>query len=206
MTTYFISKILKKIAPEYQTVGTIFYALNPLVLIESLVSAHNDVVMMLLAVLGVYLLLEKKWIFGVIMVAFSALTKQATEFFILPAVMLLVNSIFKRQVISQRIFLLVSAVVMVFSYIAVATQIEIQPWYTLWFLPFVIFLKPSKYILWFVVGYCLGVLLRYVPYLWQGDWNGTATLIKLWVTILTPVIFLIIGFIWEQISKRYAKA
>lgn len=205
-TTYFISKILKKIAPEYQTVGTIFYALNPLVLIESLVSAHNDVVMMLLAVLGVYLLLEKKWIFGVIVVALSALTKQATEFFILPAVMLLVNSIFKRQVISQRIFLLVSAIVMVLSYIAVATQIEIQPWYTLWFLPFVIFLKPSKYILWFVVGYCLGVLLRYVPYLWQGDWNGTATLIKLWVTILTPIIFLAVGFIWEQVHKRYANA
>lgn len=206
VTVYIVHKILRKVAPSYALVGTIFYAFNPLVLIESLVSAHNDVAMMLLAIIGVYLLLEKKWLFGIVLVALSALTKQATEFFILPAVMLFVNIVFKREVITQRVFLVVCAVVMVLSYIAVATQVEIQPWYTMWFLPFVIFLKPNKYILWFVVGYCLGVLLRYVPFLWQGDWNGFASMMKLWVTVATPFVFLVIGFIWEQIAKRYAKA
>ena len=205
-TVYFISKILKKVAPEYQLIGTMLYALNPLVLIESLVSAHNDVAMMFLAIAGVYFLLEKKWLWGIVLALLSPLTKQATEFFVLPVALLLTNLFFKKEVITQRIFLLACAVIMVLSYIAVATQIEIQPWYTIWFMPFIIFLKPPRWILWGIAGFSLGVLLRYVPFLWQGDWNGEAALIKLYVTVVTPFVFIFLGFIYSTLSKKYAKA
>lgn len=205
-TVYFLSKILKKIAPEYQIVGTIFYALNPLVLIESLVSAHNDVPMMFLAVLGVYLLLQKKWLWGVAAVTLSALTKQAMIFLVLPAVIYAANILLKKKWVSERIFLLSCAIMTVVGYVFVITKIEIQPWYALWFLPFVIFIRPPKWLLWIVVGSTLGMLLRYVPFLWQGDWNGLAGVIKTSVTQFTPLVFLVFGLIWDKFFTRYAKA
>lgn len=205
-TVYFLSKILKKIAPEYQIVGTIFYALNPLVLIESLVSAHNDVPMMFLAVLGVYLLLQKKWLWGVVAVTLSALTKQAMIFLVLPAVIYAANILLKKKWVSERIFLLSCAIMTVVGYVFVITKIEIQPWYALWFLPFVIFIRPPKWLLWIVVGSTLGMLLRYVPFLWQGDWNGLAGVIKTSVTQFMPLVFLVFGLIWDKFFTRYAKA
>lgn len=205
-TVYFISKILKKIAPEYQTIGTVLYALNPLVLIESLVSAHNDGAMIFLAVLGIYLLLEKKWLVGFGALILSALTKQAMVFLLVPAGIYALQIVFKKNFISQRLFLLSCALFMIAGYILVITKIEIQPWYCLWFLPFIIFTRPNKYVLWLVGGYCMGTLLRYSPFLWQGDWNGMAPIIKTYVTVITPFAFLIIGFLWNIIPKTHAKA
>ena len=45
-TAFFVSKILNKIYPQNEVFGLVFFALNPLVIVESLVSSHNDVVMM----------------------------------------------------------------------------------------------------------------------------------------------------------------
>ncbi len=205
-TVYFINKILKKISPEYSLVGTILYACNPLVLIESLVSAHNDVGMMFLGILGIYLLLEKKWLLGISMVILSALTKQAGVFLLLPSILYAAQIMIGKKFISEKLFLLSCAVTTIVGYIFVITKIEIQPWYSLWFLPFIIFIKPNKYILWLLSGFCMGTLLRYVPFLWQGDWNGLAPTIKLYVTIVTPIVFLFIGFLWNTIIKSHVKA
>ncbi len=74
-TVYYIKKIMEKISPKDTAFVMVLYAFNPLVLIESLVSAHNDVAMLFLAVLGVYLLLKKRWLWGCIAIVLSALTK-----------------------------------------------------------------------------------------------------------------------------------
>lgn len=203
-TVYFLGKILKKIKPEYQITGMILYALNPLVLIESLVSAHNDVAMIFLAVLGIYLLLNKKWLFGIMMIILSSLTKQAMVFLLLPVFAYVISGILKKDFISEKLFLISCFITTLLGYIVVLTKIEIQPWYTLWFLPFLILLKPNKYILWLLNGFSLGLLLRYVPFLWQGDWNGMATLVKVYVTIITPLAFLLIGGIYD-FAKKYIK-
>ncbi len=202
-TVYFVNKILKKIAPDYSAFGTIFYALNPLVLIESLVSAHNDVAMIFLAVIGFYFLIEKKWILGTITVILSVLTKQATVFLLLPFLLYSLSILTKKKFFSEKWFIKSCALVTVLGFFAVITKIEIQPWYLLWFLPFVIFAKPQKLILWLVCGFTLGTLLRYVPFLWQGDWNGQASFVKLVVTVSMPVVFLILGILFS--FKAHAK-
>jgi len=56
-TVYFISRILQKISPENELFGVAFFALNPLVIIESLVSAHNDITMIFFAMWALYLLM-----------------------------------------------------------------------------------------------------------------------------------------------------
>lgn len=205
-TVWLIAKILKKFAPEYQVVGTILYALNPLVLIESLVSAHNDVAMMFFAILGVYLFLQKKWLLGLVSVILAALTKQAMVFLLVPAVVYSGSLLLKKKWISEKMFLLGCAGITVLGYLFVITKIEIQPWYCLWFLPFLIFIRLPKWVMWGVIGYTLGVLLRYVPFLWQGDWNGLAGIIKIYVTIITPLVFLALGWLYQTLFRKYAKA
>ena len=55
-----IGKILQKVEPGHALLGMALYAFNPLIIIENLVSAHNDVVMMAFAVWAIVLFLEKK--------------------------------------------------------------------------------------------------------------------------------------------------
>jgi len=205
-TVWLISKLLKRTAPQHQITGTILYALNPLVLIESLVSAHNDVVMMFFAILGIYLFVQKKWLLGLVSIVFATLIKQATVFLLLPTVLYSVTLAFGKKWITEKMFLLGCSVVTVIGYILVISKIEIQPWYCLWFFPFLIFIKLPKILMWSVVGYTMGVLLRYTPFLWQGDWNGEAALVKTIVTVVTPLIFLSIGFVYENIFGKNAKA
>ena len=77
-TAYFIGKILRKISPENEIFGIIFFALNPLVLIEGLVSGHNDMVMVFFAVFGLYLLIRKNYIFSFLFLFLSIGIKFAT--------------------------------------------------------------------------------------------------------------------------------
>ncbi len=53
-----IWRILGRLAPRRQLSGTLFYAWNPLCLVEFCASAHNDAVMLTLLLLGVYCLLR----------------------------------------------------------------------------------------------------------------------------------------------------
>src|SRR3990167_8554688 len=49
-TVFFIGKILRKVYPDNEVFSVAFFALNPLIIIESLVSSHNDIVMMFIVV------------------------------------------------------------------------------------------------------------------------------------------------------------
>lgn len=53
-----IWRILGRLAPRRQLSGTLFYAWNPLCLLEFCASGHNDAVMLTLLLLGVYCLLR----------------------------------------------------------------------------------------------------------------------------------------------------
>ena len=68
--------------------GVAFFALNPLVVIESIVSAHNDMAMMFLAILALYLLMNKKYARSAILFILSIGVKFATAF-VLPIYLLI---------------------------------------------------------------------------------------------------------------------
>src|SRR5579859_1218874 len=59
-SVYYLSKILQKIRREEEVFGMVLFALNPLVIIESLVSAHNDIAMIFFALVAFYFLINKK--------------------------------------------------------------------------------------------------------------------------------------------------
>ncbi len=191
---YLIYKSADKLIPDHKEFALVFFALNPLVIVESLVSGHNDIAMVFFSLLGIYLLLNGKKILGSIFIVISFLVK-------IPTLALLGPLLISIRIGNKKLVLL-SVSVMIGSLFYVLTKLEMQPWYFLWVLPFVALLKPNKYILGIVVGLSLGLLLRYTPFLYTGNWNGLAPQVKGAVTLVTPVLFLAGVFLDEKLWKR----
>lgn len=200
-TAYLIQKIIKEIRPEDGVAGLVFFALNPLVVIESLVSAHNDMPMIFFAMLGIYLAIKKKWFISFLTIGFSYLIKQVTIVIIFPLSLFLLSSIYPKIKLSTESFIKLCVFFLLLGFSYVLAKMEIQPWYFLWVLPFLALLKPSKIIYFLNGGITLGLLLRYAPFLYRGDWNGNVLLIKTYVTFVTPLIFLFIFLLFTYLKK-----
>ncbi|MGH7245737.1 MAG: hypothetical protein ACREGI_02265 [Candidatus Levyibacteriota bacterium] len=204
-TVYFLSKLIKKYAPQQELLGVVLFALNPLVIIESLVSSHNDIVMIFFALWGIYLLHEKKYMLGLLSIIVSPLVKQATVFLILPAFFYSFIRMFMKNIaFSFKFFLIAAAIFIGAGFVFVLQQREMQPWYFIWLLPFFSFFTINKYTINFVIGTSLGLLLRYAPFLYQGNWDGVAVPIRFYVSIITPMVFVGVVFL-ADIIKSFKK-
>jgi len=201
---YFLEKILIFTKSKKVLLNIAFFALNPLVLIEVLVSAHNDTSMMFFAVLAVYLFLNTKWQTGFIAILFSALIKQVTTLLLVPFGLFIFLKYTKKS-ISNEVFIKLCLFSSITGFIYVLTQIEVQPWYFLWIFPFIALLKLNRTIIFLTNGVIIGLLLRYVPFLYFGNWDGVAVPIRLYVTILSPLIVLLMLFIINS-SKLFKKS
>ena len=139
-TVYYIEKIVKILNPKKSLFNAAFFALNPLILIEVLVSSHNDTSMMFFAILAVYLFINTKWQTGFITILFSALIKQVTTLLLIPFVIFYISKYFKKTV-SNELFIKLCLLFNIVGFIYVLTQIEVQPWYFLWIFPFIALLS-----------------------------------------------------------------
>ena len=180
--------------------NTLFFALNPLVIVESLVSSHHDIVMISFALTGVYLYFVKKKLLAILAIILSSQIKIPTIALIFPII--LSFSIFKINISSQK-FIQLTVLVMTGTLFYVLTRIEIQPWYFLWVLPFISLLKPNKYVVSLALGISLGLLLRYSVFLFYGNWEGIGVPIRNGLTIVTPVVFLTLAFIFDKFKPSF---
>jgi hypothetical protein len=173
ITTYYIARTLHVTDADNEGIGIAFFALNPLVLIESLVSAHNDIAMMAFAVMSVYFFVVKKHVLSYLFLALSAGVKFITVF-LYPSIV----TGYKRWV---------SVTLITLGFFIVLTRREVMPWYLLWIIPYAA-LIPGDFVLTIAsIGASLGLLLRYAPYLYFGDWNNPVPRIEFWVTLI-PLI------------------
>lgn len=200
-SVYLIYKINQKINSEKAIFNTVFFALNPLVIIESLVSSHNDVVMIFFALLGIYSFFLKKKILAIILIIFSSQVKIPSIGLILPVIVSFVP--FKTQIDNNK-FVILGVLSMFLAMGYALTKLEIQPWYFLWILPFIALLKPNKYVIGASVGLSLGLLLRYTVFLYFGNWGGIGVPIRNSFTIITPIVFILIVFVQDKLlsSRR----
>lgn len=190
-TVYFIGKILKKAGSTDEKLGVLFFGLNPLVLIEALVSGHNDISMMFFAVLGLYFLINNKNTKSIVSLALSIGIKFATVFLIPVWLYVLKNK--KKLDFEKTIFL--SVVFMGLAILAATFRQSFQSWYWLYILPF-ISMSLKKYNF-FWVGIIVSVLglLNYIPFLYLGNWNAPVPTILFAVTtvsFIVPVLLVII--------------
>lgn len=169
-TAIFLYKILYILDKKRSVLGLAIFALNPLVLIEGLVNAHNDMLMMALAMISFYLFLQKKRWWSYALLSVSVAVKLMT-IFLFPVFMFGWN---------RRFALLAMSI----GFCLVLLEREVLPWYLIWILPFVALLPELEHVTLIAGAFSLGLLLRYAPYLYFGHWNDPVPAIKSWVTLM----------------------
>ncbi len=144
---YYLQKMHKRWA--------ILFATNPLVLIEGVVNAHNDLISVTLAIIGIYYLFEKKQIVSRLWLLASAGIKYLT----LPVVFLSKNN---------KMFNTVALGLQVVLFLYLYFYSQIQPWY---FLPLFIFIPFFPKIIDKLQLFLFGLLISYYPYIRYGGWD-----------------------------------
>lgn len=190
-SVYFLFLIAKKLRPGKELFITALFALNPLVIIESLVSAHNDIVMIALFLAGFYYLLDKRMVWGIFFIFLSIGVKFATVF-MLPFVFLVY---LKKKKVSNNILLfgVISALIPV---IGASVRTQFQPWYLLYLMPFAAFIPEFFVVISiFVISAC--ALFEYLPFLFLGNWDPPVPVILQDIRItgicISTILFL---FLW----------
>lgn len=168
------------------------YALNPLVVYESLVSGHNDTVMMAFAAVAFMLYRTRKPYATWLSLAMSVGIKLMT-IALLPVHIMRWN---------RRLALLaMAAILTIFLY---ATHREIMPWYMLWLMPFVALLAEYRAITILAAGFSFGLLMRYAPFLYLGNWDPPVPQLKFWFTLIPVVVSAILALVVSAPGREKA--
>ena len=204
-SAFLIEKISQKIPNRKSLFALVVFAFNPLVIIESLVSSHNDTEMMFFALLGIYFVINKKTYSPLISTVFSALIKFVTGVLAIPILFYLLSGKFTKQKQSIEGFLKTTLLFMTAAFFFILTRMEVQPWYFLWILPFIALQKFNKYLIIFSFGVSLGLILRYSEYLYLGHWNNFFPSPRDYLTLLTIGIFIVLMIILRFKSSLFPK-
>jgi len=199
-SSWFIYKILSKTNPSKKLFGLTFYAFNPLIIIESLVSGHNDILMMMVALGGFWFLLKKKYLLAWLMLGLSVGIKFATAVLIPVFIFVIWLNWQKRKIDWEKIWL-ISFFFMVVALLAAIKRTEVQPWYLLYILPFVSLVSEKPIFFWPAISLSLGLLLHYAPFLYLGNWDPPVPTIKIWLTVGFFALGLIGGLIIKNEKK-----
>lgn len=188
---YLIYKLTKNIT------NVIFFALNPLIIIEILISGHNDIYMMLLAIAGLWLVLKGNGLFGWVLFITSVFVKGAT-------LILTPLFFFLHRLSREKIWLIAYwSMFGVFIFITPLRE-ELYPWYAVWFLSFAALLpwiKQYHFIRGLSIALSIGLELRHVPYMYMGYYENPGPLLRTMVTVIPVAIFLI----WYRIVNTKTK-
>lgn len=202
-TCYLLYVTAKKLGIKNPLLAVSLFAFNPLVLIEGLVSAHNEIVMMAIVMLAFYLLISKQKTRSLIAFVFSIGIKYTTVF-LAP---IFIASIFTKKYLEKERLLPISLFLMTLAVIATSVASgqnknpEFQPWYLLSLAPFVSLyenrLARSTYI-----AISITVLMSYVPFLWSGEWPIDIVMIKNTLIVVGLAIGVIFGLLVRRIAKK----
>ena len=219
-TCYFIEKISKKLFPKNALLYLIFFAFNPLVLIESVVSAHFDIVMIFFAMIAVWFLVNKRYVSASILLLISIGVKFATLFlgpvfiYVIASDSVAISIINKitspvRRLIrndseeaSSEIIFLTSSILMITAVIGESYWSgNFQPWYILIVLSFACFLAKKAYVIIATFIISLFALLQYALFISRGDWNPPVPMILLWMLVGSIVLSVFVTIGWSHVSR-----
>lgn len=189
--------VIGKLAGKRSVLAQLFFALNPLVLIEWLVNAHNDAPMISLLLLSLYFLSISKRLPSLISLLFSIGIKYATVFFL--PVLLLYRKLSLPTIVHYSLIVLF-LMPLLYHY-----QTQFQPWYVTWLVPFAA-LSSSPVIMTLTAAYSFGALLRYIPFIQLGLWQGSGTyfaLLTFTPLALTALYFLLLYSVRYYHNSNY---
>jgi len=171
------------------TLSTAFFALNPLVIIETFVSGHNDIIMIFLFLVSVYFLFRNQKSKSTLFFLLSFLIKYATGILI----PLYVYASFRK--VSKQTFLIIATILLYIIFFLSSFREEIYPWYFIWVLLPTTLLLGDNLITWLGFTFSFSLLLRYIPYMLLGTYTGPTPIIKIVLTFIPEFITCIIYFL-----------
>lgn len=175
------------------------FAFNPLVIVDTLVSSHNDVVMMYLALAALYVLLQKRYVRAVLLLLLSVLVKGATVFLV-PVFMYVWWRQRVGEVNRERLWLYCTYAMFAVFLLSPLRE-EIYSWYFIWVLSFAV-LRETFDIYWAIaLGFTMGLPLRFLPFAVTGSWTGITFLVKKIVTVVLPIAS---GALWYILHGKVA--
>lgn len=177
----------------------LLFALNPLVVIETIVSGHNDIVMMGLTLAAVYFLKKKKLFIAVVFLLLSIGIKFATVSLIPIFLYLIIMSVYKRQINWGKVYYW-SACLMFAIFLLSPLREEMYPWYAQWFFIFVCLIPNKIKIVTYSLFLLFGLMLRYVPFMYYGSYNEVTVFLRTILTIVPFALFLVISLFNRQIK------
>ncbi|OGG21558.1 hypothetical protein A3D03_02475 [Candidatus Gottesmanbacteria bacterium RIFCSPHIGHO2_02_FULL_40_13] len=190
---YLINKITQKLYPEDRLTSLVFYGLNPLIISESLVSPHNEVMMLFFALAALYWgALQNSRMKYIILMILSAGVKFIT-------IALLPLILFKKHINDKSVleFMIKSSLILTVLFISLEIYYrEAYPWYFIIFIGFSSLLIKYKKLLVFTFILSLSALGRYVPFLYEGVYSDNLQRTKNIIFYL-PIIVCLIYYIFS---------
>lgn len=156
------------------------WAFNPLVIIEGLVSGHNDLVMMALMLISIWYLVNRRRLWGLIFGLLAIGTKFTGGAAALP---------FLVDRWSFRVKTILALALLAGLMVLVSWRLGFQPWYLLWPVTLAVFLPEKKFLTWVL---SILALATYLPFLYRGDWGGSAEFLR----NSFMIVFLLLAPVW----------
>lgn len=203
-TNYFVYKISETVFPKNSIFNLIFWGLNPLVIIEGLVSSHNDIPMIFFTLFSFYLLIKNKKIYSSFVYLFSVGIKYA-NIVILPVFLtLLYFKNVKKEINWEKIFIF-SIFFSIIAVIIASIRTTFQPWYLLYILSFAALVSKKQYV--FISNFILSFFgtAIYIPYVYLSDYDKSYPSMVLSVEITGLIIILLFTFFYilRKVFKNY---
>lgn len=198
LSAWIIYKISKLLKLPNSLLPLVAFALNPFVILEGLVSAHNDLVMMGLSLTGIYYIFQAKYLKGWIFVAFSIGVKFATALLI-PAYVEYWRSKNKTN------FIIICTIMMAVAVILATVRTTFQPWYLLYIMPFAVFFIHKQIIKIILLMFSLGAVIYYVPFLFTGNWDHPIPSILNWIIAICAITSALYAIIYYFLTLKGSK-
>ena len=187
LSCLYLSKTVKHGDARSSAVSMVLFAFNPLVIIESLVSGHNDIVMMAFVLVALWFLEQKNTIAAWWYLALSVAAKFVT--------IVLIPIFFLRR---NRIHMLMAMIAGLL--LVIFRRGEMLPWYWVWIAPFVALLPDMKEMHVIASVFCFGLLMRYATFIYVGSYDPWVLAVNGWF----PYASLIVGIV-IVITQRLLK-
>jgi hypothetical protein len=167
--------------------NVIFFALNPLILIEVIMNGHNDLYMMALA-LGSLVLWQRRALKDKV----SAAVLFIASLFIKGATLALVPLFVLRNVSFERLLVYAYVVMAGVFFIVAPIREELYPWYAVWIVSIasLLPLKSHRFIFGFTIVLSFALELRAIPYMWMGYYGGPGPLFRQLLTAIPVACYL----------------
>lgn len=180
---FLIYKILEKINKKKALLGLAFFGLNPLVLIEGILSPHLDLVMAFFGLLAIKFLLDKRKILSWLSLVFSIGIKYVTVTYSFLW--------FKKRLKLVWFFTLGMIVIQIFLR-------EVLPWYFLPLLAISSLTLEQALVKTLSIGLSIGGAFYYLPFLFYGEYASRVQTLRLYLFFIPILLSLLVSFFKKQ--------